>query len=259
LVYLTILALLQLGAIQISNSWRWDPKSPICALRQQLSAGGYIDIKRTPANDETELTISLSSDAKASEGRLHDGSITLFPGDQFPGDMRVGPGREGKRELAVIVSDPSFFEQLSGATAVAVSHPKIVSPRVTITDAAAAASALRSCEDRLMGAWGIDVQAWRGLKSRPRSIGQVRDRFSALDYPPAALAHHIETDAIMRLDVGVDGRVSRCKMLNPGKDVGFEGASCRVLKGAKFQPARDSSGASVPAPIVYDVVFRLAD
>jgi protein TonB len=105
--------------------------------------------------------------------------------------------------------------------------------------------------------WGFDPISWRALKMRPFPLKPVRDRVSALDYPGEALVHGIEVDAIIRLDVAPNGRVSQCKELNPGAYRGFENAACDVLKGARFKPALDSSGNPVPAPVIYDVRFRI--
>ena len=88
-------------------------------------------------------------------------------------------------------------------------------------------------------------------------VEHVKERFRNLDYPAEALVAKVEADAVVRLDVGTNGRVTNCRMLNAGVAKSFEIASCRVLKGAKFTPATNASGEPVAAPIVYDVRFRI--
>jgi TonB family protein len=248
------------GASAEPPDWQWDRASPICTLRQQISSSGdMIEVSRTPANDETEIKITAQLRSKVREGRFRDGAITPFPADKAVADvaLRVDDGK--RLQVYAVTPDPAFVGGFSNASALEISHERIAPIKMDMRSAAAATAALHSCEDRKMREWGIDPVSWRALRSRPFPLKAVRDRFRDLDYPAAALAQSVETDAITRLDIAPDGTVERCQSLNSGDYKGFEEAACKVLKGARFRPASDSAGNAVAAPVVFDVRFRISD
>jgi hypothetical protein len=251
-----IAALLATPSAVGDEIWRKDAKSPICAVAHGIGSSGSIEFSRTPGNDETQLKLTLPKRRDLQEGQFHDASLELSPTDKVMSDG--GISKRGKNStIYAVTSDPTFFTKLAGASSLTITVAGAAPVSVAIPAAASAVEALQDCEDGKMRAYGLDPVAWRSLKSRPSPIEPVRNRFSALDYPEAALRAHVEFDAIIRLDVGTDGTVQRCSGLNPGNYKGFEIASCDVLKGAKFKPAVDSAGTVVSAPIIYDVVFRI--
>lgn len=241
-----------------ADVWEWDSKVPVCALKQHASSDGQIvEIERTPGNDETVLEITLPGGSKSPQGNYFNANVDTESGRRFVADISIGVHDNGRREVYVVSPDPSLIDSLSSTASLSFSLPKIGSVRVPIHILPALVAALRECEDKTMSEWGIDPTAWRSLKSRPFPLAHIRDRFSDLDYPREALAANVEADAIVRLDVAPDGTVSACRTLNRGLMAGFQTAACKVLKGARFQPATDSQGKSVTAPIVYDVRFRI--
>jgi TonB family protein len=236
-------------------NWQWDTTSPVCAVQQE-NGSETIKISRTPANEETVLEISVPKRGGDREERIPDASLDLSPG-KSPASVYVL--KQGKKlKVYAATQDPGFIEPFSNASVLVISGGSIQPLELPVSSARVAVGALKACEDRKMAAWGIDPVAWRGLKSRPIAIEDPRERFTELDYPEDALRAHVEFDAIIRLDVATDGTVEKCRGLNPGSYKGFETASCAVLTKAKFHPAIDSAGNPVIAPIVYDVIFRIA-
>lgn len=256
LVFGTVLLLAaQTGGLP---DWQWDTKSPICVLTQEIGDSRSIEIRRTPANDETQVNFALSKRAGLRDGRIQNATLELLPAGTFSADgVIMQPDKDV--EVSAITSDPAFIEKLASSTSVILSLAGNAPIGGAIRSARAAVQALRECEDRKMRAWGINAAAWRGLQTGPIPLSPVRDSFSALDYPDEAMSAHIEADAIIQLIVGTDGTVRQCRGLNPGDYKGFEAASCRVLNKARFKPAVDAAGTAVEAPIIYDVVFRLED
>jgi TonB family protein len=238
------------------DDWQWDRKSPICVLQQQTTPSETIELERTPGNDEVQLRITTSPGPISREGRFHAGMIRVSQAGQSSIDGTVR--KKGKRRtFYAVTSDPAFIEEFASASSIEISAAEVTSARIPIRSARLAVEGLRACENHKMSAWGLDPSAWWSLKSHPIPLSQVRDRFSALDYPRDALSAGVEFDSIIRLDVSAAGDVEKCTELNPSAYKGFETASCAVLKGARFQPALDGLGKPVPAPIIYDVVFRI--
>jgi TonB family protein len=242
---------------ELGASWHWDTEAPICVVQQE-TAFGKIKISRTPGNEETQLEVTIPKRPADREGKLQEGSINLSPDGTSPAQGFLS--KQGKTlKVHAVTLDPSFIQNLSNASALAISSGASEPVRIAFESVATAVEGLRACEDRKMRTWGIDPTSWRSLKSRPIPVEDPRNGFTAFDYPEEAMRAHVEFDAIIRLDVGLDGTVEKCRGLNPGSYKGFETASCAVLGKARFHPATDSAGRPVSAPIVYDVVFRLKD
>jgi TonB family protein len=240
------------------SGWEWDQEAPICVLRQQVpTQSASIEVRRTPGNDETVVRLVLPVGSKIGGGTFRDGEVTLEPGGRSVAGVVAFRGRDGRPQLQATTPDPTFIQHLASATMLEISQRRIGSVQLPIASAADALDALQHCEDSKMLSWGVDPRAWRALQARPQPYDDPRNRFTADDYPRDAVAQHIEADAITRVDVSAGGDVIGCKQLNAGSYRGFEQAACRVMKRARFRPARDANGQSVSAPIMYDVVFRL--
>lgn len=240
-----------------TDRWEWNSESTVCTLKQQASIDGQaVEIERTPANDGTEINITLPVGSKLRIGFLRDAAIKTDSGRTFVGDVAVGSNR-GRRLLHLDSPDPALIDSLPLTASLQISHSKIGRFQIPVRIAAAIVTLLRDCEDKMMRGWGIDPIAWRGLQSRPMPLNRPKDRFSDLDYPGGALMANVEADVITRLDVGINGTVSSCKALNVGLFAGFGTTTCKVLRGAKFRPAADENGNLVSAPFVYNVKFRI--
>ena len=72
--------------------------------------------------------------------------------------------------------------------------------------------------------------------------GDVRNMFSADDYPAAAQRDGAEGRTRARLDIGADGRVTGCTIVQSAGHRSLDDVTCRILRRARFTPARDSNG-----------------
>lgn len=250
-------------AIAVSGSpsrnevvWHWDRDTEACSLKQDSAAGESIGVDGTPGNDVTTISITSNLSSNLRTKRFEDGFIALTPGGKFDADVSQYV-HDGKLEIEADTKDPTFLLKLSSAQAVGIGHGNVAIGDAPLKAAAAAADAIRQCQDQKMRAWGIDPVAWRALKSPPNPVAPLWKRLSDADYPMEAETFSVTGDAITRVDVGPDGRVQQCRSLNAGAYKGFESATCDALKGAQFRPALDSAGHPVSAPYVVLVHFRM--
>ena len=83
-------------------------------------------------------------------------------------------------------------------------------------------------------------------------------RFSDDDYPPAALRNEEQGKTSYRLEIGPDGRVSRCTITGSSGSSVLDAATCRILRvRTRFAPAQDSEGHYIPDTRDGDVTWRL--
>lgn len=86
------------------------------------------------------------------------------------------------------------------------------------------------------------IPAGPGVVQRPVAI----DRVSWIvidDYPAAALRHEAQGLVMVILEIGVDGRVSDCRITFSSQSPTLDAATCRLFRSrARYRPARDSNG-----------------
>ena len=91
---------------------------------------------------------------------------------------------------------------------------------------------------------GIEVEmpVVRALPRHPLAA-HISDR----DYPAAARQNGEQGIVRLSLDVGVDGRVTRCAITRSSGSRSLDVTTCRIVRSrARFTPARDGAGNPVP-------------
>jgi hypothetical protein len=237
--------------------WHWDKESPGCSLLQKTDDGPTVTLTRVPGQDETTIALKVRS-PNFWKGLYDGGSVTLSTGASFPATIQVFSVENRQYQLDASITDPAFTNALASSRTLTIAHRDFGKFSVSPRKLASALAALRSCEDARMRDWGIDVGKYWALASRPHPIGHLVDLFNSDNYPAGAAISSIERNVIATTKVGTDGRVIECSAPGNFAYPQFVDSVCGVLKkGARFEPARDSSGETVPAPYVVLVGFRL--
>lgn len=132
--------------------WRWERDTPICSLKQVVSADGTtIQISRTPANDETSVSVAgRDGSMSVASVILRDGKILFVPGGETSGGTIYLTKRNGSGDVYALIDDTNFLSNVGRSSAIEFTHAKIAPLRLPVRSGAAAVSALRSCEDRTM-------------------------------------------------------------------------------------------------------------
>lgn len=81
------------------------------------------------------------------------------------------------------------------------------------------------------------------IEHAAKAKGDVRQLFTADDYPTAAVRRDETGNVRARLAIGADGRVAGCRIVESSGSATLDQATCRILKSrARFTPAKDSNG-----------------
>lgn len=239
--------------------WKWQPEEGVCALRQLLDdRGSFVQVSRTPGSDQTAVTLQ-DRNAKVRSWKPFGGAILkLEPEGTTTVEGSVGPGELPRsRTVAVEVRDQKFLDAFSRASALTLSHRIVGDVSAPVRDSAAAVQALRKCEDARMAEWGIDAVAWRTLQMRPIPVSSVGMWFTSGDYPRLAAIYGVGAFVVARLDVGPDGTVRECTVVNKQSRAEFGAATCGALRqNARFHPAIDAQGRPTVAPFVVQMRFQ---
>jgi len=83
-----------------------------------------------------------------------------------------------------------------------------------------------------------------GIVTRPRHL---EGRFRGSDYPRGAGDAGAEGTVLAHYDVGVDGRVSNCRVVRSSGNAELDQTTCRLIERRfRYEPARDADGNAVP-------------
>lgn len=258
--------LLLVGASQSASDnqvdWRWERDTPVCSLRQVFSAdGSTIQITRTAGSEGTSFRIGgyervLPSETFREED-LGSGAITLEPGEPIEAHIWRTTDN-GRRDISAGI-DSDISARFAKSNAVEISHDKIDKVRAPVRSAAAAAEALRSCEDSKLREWEIDPVAWHSLKAKPSPVRPLRELLTGDDYPATAVLNGVQGFVIARFEIAADGTVLECRAIRRNRSLHYKDRLCPKLKQrVRFKPALDANGNPVAAPYVMVIQFRLA-
>lgn len=83
-----------------------------------------------------------------------------------------------------------------------------------------------------------------GIVTRPRHL---EGRFRGSDYPRGAGDAGAEGTVLAHYDVGVNGRVSNCRVVRSSGNAELDQTTCRLIERRfRYEPARDADGNAVP-------------
>lgn len=106
---------------------------------------------------------------------------------------------------------------------------------------------LEECTKGLRKELGIDQAVVDRVAIEAKSIGLT---FKANDYPEDALRQGLQGTVGVLAFVGIDGRVTGCKVIESSGSPSLDSQTCAVLeRRARYKPATDANGAKLPAPI----------
>lgn len=105
-----------------------------------------------------------------------------------------------------------------------------------------------------------EAAAWQGSETAApaRAKANLTSLFSDLDYPPAAVAAGEQGAVGFTLEVGANGRVAGCTITQSSGSAQLDDTTCRLIRSrARFTPALDSDGATVPDKVSGRIVWKL--
>lgn len=239
--------------------WRWERDTPTCTLRQTVSADGTtVSVSRTAGNDQTSISVGGEQPSYEPPDTFRGAKIIFDPDGQASDAIVYVTKRKGGRDVFAISEDTNFLTKFGQSSGIEFTQAKLESIETPVRSAAAAVSAIRSCEEAKMREWGIDPVAWRALKARPLPVQPWTDWLSGDDYPASAVLKGVEGFVIPKMLVGADGSVLSCESIRRNRSPTYRDKICEKLKKrARFRPALDANGNPVSAPFIFVIKFRL--
>ncbi len=117
---------------------------------------------------------------------------------------------------------------------------------------------LNQCTLDLLRDWGLDPEQHLTATSLPRWINQAAlTRKIASEYPSAAYSQGEQAIMRMRVIVSEEGSVESCTIIKATDTERLESPACRVMQGARFEPARDAEGKPFRSLYVTSITYRI--
>lgn len=265
--------------LEASSKWVVNYADNGCRLLRQFSTGDELvtmvmnrygpgnDFQMTLAGkplrrffDSDEVMLQFGPAEQEQQKRFEEGTLGEFPALIFSSvsieKYEIATVAEAMAQLA---SPPA----LTAETLTAVSYLSVKRKNGTqlILETGALEkpfAALTACTDNLVESCGFDLQREKTLQRRATPIGNIGAWIRTDDYPTKMLRAGQAAIVQVRLDVGPDGAVSKCHILETTRAKEFDDAVCQSFtKRAKFEPAIDSEGKAVASYWQRTVQFRL--
>ena len=109
-----------------------------------------------------------------------------------------------------------------------------------------ALEALNTCGENFVPFWGLDLEKHRDMQSRVRWTNKDRviERIVA-QYPTEALRRSEQGTIRLVVIVDEEGKVAECRQSGVTEINKLKSPVCREMRSARFEPARDASGAAM--------------
>lgn len=117
---------------------------------------------------------------------------------------------------------------------------------------------MNDCTASLVKEWGLDPERLRTAQNRPRWLNRdaLVQRIVAT-YPGGALLSGEQGIMRMRVMVNAQGTVDSCTIIKATNTSALESPACEVMKQAKFDPARDATGAAMPSYYATSITYQI--
>jgi TonB family protein len=195
---------------------------------------------------------STKSEYPMGEVRFGEAQAPLFA---FFRTVPLGQDRGTVRSM--IVDQAPFFQ---GMTTQPVITIKFLKARIDlqIGPSASAVAALRLCESGLLTKWGMSVAAQTSVATAPQ--GGVSQFFKSGDYPDDALRAGRMGVTGVRYWVGVDGKLSDCRVISSSGTESIDSQTCAVLeRRGHLAPALDSAKQPLRSLSSTEIVWAIPD
>jgi hypothetical protein len=169
--------------------------------------------------------------------------------------------RQSERPTRDLAKESAESAELA-ANAAGITEVKIVEPggRTLILETGKLGKVhtmMQDCAREQLQAWGIDPAIEDRIVRPAWSRAGVARLFSSNDYPRDAVRAGEQATIQARLNIGSDGRVTKCTSLTLYKAPDFAKVVCDRLQKARYEPAELADGTKVPSYNMATIKFLM--
>ncbi len=246
-------------ALQPAASWNIDYGDSRCSLtRTYGDTAAPVTLMFEPGFFGGSVTVFVTGTRKQL-GRQGPVNVTLtVPGRQQP--IKTTGTRfhlpAGDRAVLQYVLRSNDLESLVDAPTIAIdttNGPPVV---VVLSLGKSALASLRRCEADLLQKFSYDEAKVARVTQRPR--GNPASWITDRDYPEAARRAKVQGAAFVGMTIGINGKLSDCRILRSSGVPSLDQATCLILsERGRFQPGLDADGQPVESYQALNFDWRL--
>ena len=241
------------------GAWELDPDTTgSCAVSRNYGSAERPETVTIQFGSSVQtLGIYVVSEAAGTEPRSGKGGVILNPGTTTAGDYWGFDVPVRDQHFTVLYIDRPVFDGLAAARTLTIQADRTTT--IAAADMKAAIEIGDRCQVTLYQSWGIDPKRFGYGKPTPTPLGDGPAYwFNNEDYPIAARKAGIQGRVVMVLDVGKDGLVKACRVVESAGNADLDAVSCQsVMKHAGFTPAKDAQGKPFASWAIIPVRWQL--
>lgn len=241
----------------------------------------FLELRQFSPGDSAQLIVASNRDRRTSrrvganflpddETHYHDRVMAIGLGELGEGILTtVTPYRSGMRELSEELGENQQVdyswtdEQRDGReaeiTGLAITRAFRENFVLETGPMHEPMAVMRDCLDKLLGYWGIDVEAHRSLLRQVRPVEIERWSRELVERYPSNLLQDGEQAVVrIRMNISEVGRPTACTVQLSMSNSQFEELACALLlRHARFEPALDGNGDPIASYWVTQVTYQI--
>lgn len=248
-----------------AGKWTVDFAEQRCIAHRAFKAAGrdmVLGIEPSPTGEGGSVLLRMPADTVRGARRV---------AGYRPGKLIVN-GAEVERRMLVVFAPPApllLRSSYSGEAVGAVPLERM--ERVELRSEAVAVAlpldgmarltpVVARCNRSLLESYGIAATEQDRVASWPRAKQNLAAYFTVDDYPNVAVRQEQQGETEVRLSVRADGGVGACHVRSSSGSPSLDRQTCAVLQErARFEPARDRSGAAMDGLAFTRILWLLPD
>jgi TonB family protein len=236
--------------------WTADWGDHLCTLIRETGGAETLALSRAPGVRSMQLRwINKDWDARSRPRKaqlfLEPGHFRIEDFDGLPLAEDKGVGSDG--------ISYHLLDRLASARSIRLEDGGKLVKEIPLPGAAMAVRGFRECNDSALQEFGVDPAAMAVLRELPKLRVNFKYLVSGINYPEDAARLGISGTSVARLDVDTKGAVERCTIVRSSNDSDLDGATCRALSRARFEPALGADGMPARASTIHRIVWRADD
>lgn len=235
-----------LDPLQPVSSWTLDKSPDACTLSRTFGdPAKSVALTVAPFPLGKSVKILVVEPKSKNKRDFAEGAIGFGNGHTpIRGYFRIALLAQDRGALfSALVDQAPFVEQFKTSSILTI-HAGSMSLNLQVGPSGSAVAALNLCTAELLNIWGMDAASQAAIKTAPE--GSVTKSFQAGDYPSDALRNMQQGTTGVRFWVGVDGKLSDCRVIASSGIESLDIQTCRVLQmRGRLTPAKDISNRPV--------------
>lgn len=218
----------------------------MCLASRKFGTNGEVELLLRPSPLGEGLEISFVQKRSTDRHAVLDGNGQIQAGPSGPktdASFKAWRSRSHGGRVLIVSAKQSLLDNVSNDSWLAFTGPKENPVAVQMRQFGKLQPVLADCKRKVAQHWGVDMSTLDRIAVPAEPADGPAKWVSIHDYPMDALRSGKSGLVTLLYQVGVNGSVDECRVIETSGVSSLETASCRAIeKRAKYKPAQDRDG-----------------